>query len=237
MCQQVIIGVIVYYMKTKIVIAALTSALITNVASAEAKSAGLKIGGDIQAGYVSDDFFRGQASGGESLQATVGFNTNVGSVGLFADLATTQSVDSTEADTNDISIGLSLSPMSKLDLLLGLYNTDVSSTGVTLEGFVGAKIDAWLNPEIVVYRNTSHELYTYEAGLSQQIDLDVCALRVSGWLGNTELTSSTDSTYYGAKLAAVKNVGGVDLYADVAVDDNEDRDAETLWGAGISVKF
>ena len=66
-------------MKTKIVIAALTSALITNVASAEAKSTGLKIGGDIQAGYVSDDFFRGQASGGESLQATVGFNTNVGS--------------------------------------------------------------------------------------------------------------------------------------------------------------
>lgn len=228
---------VLFIMKTKIVIAALVSALTINVASAEAKSSGLKIGGNIQAGYVSDDFFRGQASGGESLQAAVGFNTSVGSVGLFADLETTQSVDSTEADTNDVTVGLSLSPLSKIDLLVGLYNTDVSSTGGTLEGFVSAKFDAWLNPEIVVYRNTSDELYTYEGGLSQSIDLDVCSLEVSGWLGNTELTSSTDSTYYGAKLAAVKNVGGIDLYADVAVDDNEDRDAETLWGAGISVKF
>jgi hypothetical protein len=224
-------------MKTKIVIAALVCALITNVASAAKQDTGFKLGGTIGAGYVSDDFFRGQASSGESLQANVGFNTSVGSVGLFADLATTQSVDSTEADTNDVTVGLSLTPVSKIDLLLGVYNTDISNSGGNLEGFVGVQIDTLLNPSITVYRNTSEELYTYEGQLSHSIDLDVFDLQVSGWLGNTELTTSDDSTYYGAKLAAVKSLGNIDLYADVAVDDNKDRDAETLWGAGVAVKF
>jgi len=224
-------------MKTKIVIAALACALITNVASAATQDTGFKLGGTIGAGYVSDDFFRGQASSGESLQANVGFNTSVGSVGLFADLATTQSVDSTEADTNDVTIGLSLTPVDKIDLLLGVYNTDISNSGGNLEGFVGVQIDTLLNPSITVYRNTSEQLYTYEGRLSHSIDLDVFELQASGWLGNTELTTSDDSTYYGAKLAAVKSLGNIDLYADVAVDDNEDRDAETLWGAGVAVKF
>lgn len=224
-------------MKTKIVIAALACALITNVASAAKQDTGFKLGGTIGAGYVSDDFFRGQASSGESLQANVGFNTSVGSVGLFADLATTQSVDSTEADTNDVTVGLSLNPTSKIDLLLGLYNTDISTSGGNLEGFVGVQIDTLLDPSITVYRNTKASLLTYEAGVSHDISLDVFDLQVSGWLGNTELTTSDDSTYYGAKLAAVKSLGNIDLYADVSVDDNEDRDAETLWGAGVAVKF
>jgi hypothetical protein len=224
-------------MKTKTVIAALTCALITNVASAAKQDTGFKLGGTIGAGYVSDDFFRGQASSGESLQANVGFNTSVGSIGLFGDLTTTQSVDSTEADTNDVTVGLSLTPVDKINLLLGVYNTDISNSGGNLEGFVGVQIDALLNPSITLYRNTSEELYTYEGQLSHSIDLDVFDLQVSGWLGNTELTTSDDSTYYGAKLAAVKSLGNIDLYADVAVDDNEDRDAETLWGAGVAVKF
>jgi len=156
---------------------------------------------------------------------------------LFADLATTQSVDSTEADTNDVTIGLSLTPVDKIDLLLGVYNTDISNSGGNLEGFVGVQIDTLLNPSITAYRNTSEQLYTYEGRLNHSIDLDVFELRASGWLGNTELTTSDDSTYYGAKLAAVKSLGNIDLYADVAVDDNEDRDAETLWGAGVAVKF
>lgn len=224
-------------MKTKIVIAALACALITNVASAAKQDTGLKLGGSIGAGYVSDDYFRGQASSGESLQANVGFNTSVGSVGLFADLATTQSVDSTEADTNDVTAGLSLSPVDKIDLLLGVYNTDISNSGGNLEGFIGVQIDMLLNPSITVYRNTSEELYTYEGQVSHDVDLGVLGLELSGWLGNTELTTSDDSTYYGAKLAAVKSVGDIDFYADVSVDDNEDRDAETLWGAGVAVKF
>ena len=224
-------------MKTKIIITALLSALMINAASAEKQNAGLEFGGSIGAGYVSDDFFRGQASSGESLQANVGFNTSVGSVGLFADLATTQSVDSTEADTNDVTVGLSLSPVDKVDLLLGVYNTDISNSGGNLEGFVGLQIDTLFNPSITVYRNTDQELYTYEGQLGHTVDLNVFDLELSGWLGNTELTASDDSTYYGAKLAAVRSVGNVDFYADVAVDDNEDRDSETLWGAGVAVKF
>ena len=224
-------------MRTKIIIAALISAISINVASADNHDSGLKLGGSIGAGYVSDDFFRGQSSGGESLQANVGFNTSVGSVGLFADFETTQSVDSTEADTNDLTVGLDFGLTDKINLLLGVYNTDVSSAGGNLEGFIGVQIDSLLNPGLTVYRNTDVELYTYEGSVCHTVDLSVCDLVLCGWLGNTELTTSDDSVYYGAKLATVKSVGNVDFYADVAIDDNEDRDAETLWGAGITVQF
>jgi len=231
-CQDYIIGVL-FIMKTKILIAALCSALMINAASAE----GLSFGGEIGAKYVSDHYFRGQARTNEALQANVGFDTSVGAVGLYGDLFTNQSVDSTEADTNDITVGLKLSIVDNIDLLAGVYNTENTGAGGDLEGFVGIEIDAPLNPAVTVFRNTDEELYTYEGQLSHEFDLDVIGLELAGVVGNTELSQSVDSTYYGAKLTATKSVGPVDLYADVAVNDNEDRDAETLWGAGVSVKF
>ena len=231
-----IIGVL-FNMRTKIVIAALISAISINVASADNHDAGLNLGGTIGAGYVSEKYFRGQSSGGESLQANVSFNTSVESVGVYVDLTTTQSVDSTEIDTNDITAGLSLGLGDKIDLLLGVYNTDISTSGGTLEGFVGVQLSSLLNPSVTVYRNTNQELYTYEGGVCHTVELGVFDLVLCGWLGSTELTTSVDSTYYGGRVAAVKSVGDIDFYANVAVDDNEDRDTETLWGAGIAVKF
>ena len=223
-------------MKTKIVITALISALTINVASAD-QHAGLSFDGEIGAKYASDHFFRGQARSQDAIQANVGFNTSVGSVGLFGDLFTSQDVDSVQADTNDITVGLSLSPVDKIDLLLGLYKTQVSDSGGELEWFIGAEVDMLLSPALTVYRNTDDELYTYEGSLTHEIDLDVLKLELTGWLGNTELTESVNSTYYGAKLTAIKSVGPIDFYADVAVNDNEDRDSETVWGAGLAVKF
>lgn len=223
-------------MKTKIVIAALVSALTINVASAD-QHAGLSFSGEIGAKYASDNFFRGQARSQDAIQANVGFDTSVGAVGLFGDLFTSQDVDSEQADINDITVGLSLSPVDKIDLLLGLYNTHASNSGGELEWFISAKVDSLLSPAVAVYRNTDDELYTYEGSLSYGVDLDVLRLELTGWLGNTELTESVDSTYYGAKLAAIKSVGPIDFYTDVALNDNEDRDSETVWGAGLVVKF
>jgi hypothetical protein len=224
-------------MKTKIVIAALLGALITNVVSAGNQSSGLSLNGDIGAKYVSDHYFRGQFRTDEALQANVNLTTKVGSVGLFGELFTNQSVDSTQADTNDITAGAVLSLTDNLDILAGVYNTENTGAGGDLEGFLKIKLDTLLSPEVAVFRNVDDELYTYEGSLSHEFDLDVLSLIVSGNLGNTELTEQTDSTYYGGRVAAVKSIGAVDLFADVAVTDNEDRDAETLWGAGLSVKF
>ncbi len=57
-------------------------------------------------------------------------------------------------------------------------------------------------------------------------------------LGNTDVSSVADSTYLGAKLTATKTIkDNVNLYADVALSDNDTRDNETLWGVGLSVKF
>lgn len=220
-------------MKTKTVIAALLCAFFTNAVSAE----GLSFGGDIGAKYVSDHYFRGQERTDDALQATVGFDTKIGSIGVFGDLFTNQSVDSTEADTNDITVGLSVSPVDQIDLLLGVYNTETSDNGGELEGFIGVQIDALLNPRLTVFRNTDDELYTYEGELSHEFKTDIFNVELSGVVGNTELTEAIDSTYYGGRLAVVKSIGPIDLYTDVAVTDNEDRDAETLWGAGLSVNF
>lgn len=220
-------------MKTKTVIAALLCAFFTNAVSAE----GLSLNGSIGAKYVSDHYFRGQERTDDALQATVGFDTNIGSIGVFGDLFTNQSVDSTEADTNDITVGLSVSPVDQIDLLLGVYNTETSDNGGELEGFIGVQIDTLLNPRLTVFRNTDDELYTYEGELSHEFVTDIFNVEVSGVIGNTELTEAIDSTYYGGRLAVVKSIGPVDLYTDVAVTDNDDRDAETLWGAGLSVNF
>ena len=220
-------------MKTKTVIAALLCAFFTNAVSAE----GLSLNGNIGAKYVSDHYFRGQERTDDALQATVGFDTNIGSIGVFGDLFTNQSVDSTEADTNDITVGLSVSPVDQIDLLLGVYNTETSDNGGELEGFIVVQIDTLLNPSLTVFRNTDDELYTYEGELSHEFKTDIFNVELSGVVGNTELTEAIDSTYYGGRLAVVKSIGPIDLYTDVAVTDNEDRDAETLWGAGLSVNF
>ena len=89
-----------------------------------------------------------------------------------------------------------------------------------------------------LYRDTDESLYTFEGQVSYDVDLEVVNLELAGILGNTELTSATDSTYYGAKVTATKSIKeNLNLYADVSLSDNDIRDNETVWGLGLNVSF
>jgi uncharacterized protein YhjY with autotransporter beta-barrel domain len=99
-------------------------------------------------------------------------------------------------------------------------------------------LEAPFSPTLSVYRDTDDSLYTFEGQVSYNLDLEVVNLELSGMLGNTDVSSVADSTYLGAKLTATKTIkDNVDLYADVALSDNDTRDNDTLWGVGLSVKF
>ena len=222
-------------MKVKTTLAALLCALLTNAAFAEAPA----VAGNVGTKYSSDYHRRGQLVSEEAIQAQVGFNVGIGQVDFFGDFFTNQSTASTDSDNDELTVGLGTSLFEeRLNAYAGVYNTDNSQNGATLEAFASIGVNTFLSPSLNVYRDTSDSLYTFEGQISYDIDVNIVEIELSGMVGNTDLTDSTDSTYYGATVTATKTIkDNVDLYADVTLSDTEDRDNETLWGVGLSVKF
>ena len=222
-------------MKTKALMMAL-SCLCINAASAEAPA----VSGDVGAKYASDYHRRGAALSEEAIQAQVGFNIGIGAVDLFGDIFTNQNSESSGNDTDETTFGLSTSLMDDVfNAYLGVYNTDTGVGDSDLEAFASLQANVALSPTVSIYRDTDDSLYTYEGQLSYDLDLlDTVGLELAGILGNTETSSTTDRTYFGAKLTATKTVkDNINMYADVALSDSDDRDNETIWGVGVSVKF
>jgi hypothetical protein len=206
-----------------------------NVASAEAP----EVNGNLGTKFSSDYHRRGQVVSQEAVQAQVGFNVGLGGVDIFGDFFTNQSTDSDGGNNDELTVGLGSSFFEdKLNAYVGIYNTDNSELGDNLEAFASLGLDFPLSPTVSVYRDTDDSLYTFEGQVSYGVDLDVVNLELAGILGNTDVSSAIDSTYLGAKLTATKTIkDNVNLYADVALSDNDTRDNETLWGVGLSVKF
>jgi hypothetical protein len=221
-------------MKTKALIMAL-SCLFINAASAEAPS----VSGDVGAKYASDYQRRGELLSAEALQAQVGFNVGLGSVDFYGDLFANRSTESTGSDTDEATFGIGTSLWDdSLSAYLGVYNTDTGAGEDDLEAFASVQLNTFLAPKVSIYRDTDDSLYTFEGQVSYDIDLDVVGLELAGILGNTDTSSTNDSTYYGAKLTASKTIKeNLNLYADLALSDNDVRNNETVWGLGLNVKF
>jgi hypothetical protein len=221
-------------MKTKALIMAL-SCLFINAASAEAPS----VSGDVGAKYASDYQRRGELLSAEALQAQVGFNVGLGSVDFYGDLFANRSTESTGSDTDEATFGIGTSLWDdSLSAYLGVYNTDTGAGEDDLEAFASVQLNTFLAPKVSIYRDTDDSLYTFEGQVSYDIDLDVVGLELAGILGNTDTSSTNDSTYYGAKLTASKTIKeNLNLYADLALSDNDVSNNETVWGLGLNVKF
>jgi hypothetical protein len=160
-------------------------------------------------------------------------------VNLFGDFFTNQSVKSVGADNDELTVGLGTSLFEdNLNAYAGVYNTDSTALGENLEAFVAIGVNTLLSPKVSVYRHTDDDLYTFEGELSHSIDLEIIDLELAGILGNTELSSSVDSTYFGAKVTANKSIkDNLNIYADVSLSDNDTRSNETVWGLGLNVSF
>ena len=206
-----------------------------NAASAEAP----EVSGAVDTKYSSDYHRRGQLVSAEALQAQVGFNIGFDSLSVFGDFFTNQSVKSAGADNDELTVGLGTSLFEdRFNAYLGVYNTDSTVLGENLEAFASVGANVLLSPKFSFYRDTDESLFTFEGEVSYDIDLEVVNLELAAILGNTELTEATDSTYYGAKLTASKTIKqNLNIYADVALSDNDVRDNEAVWGLGLTVSF
>jgi len=223
-------------MKTKLIllVAALWG-LSSNVASGEDSA----ITGGMGTKFSSDYDRRGQLVSQEAIQAQVDLSVDLAGVNVFGEFFTNQSTNSSGSDNIELNVGVGKSLFEdKINAYLGVYNTDNSSSGDTVEAFISIGANTALSPKVTAYRDNDTELYTFEGQLSQELDLKFFALEVAGTLGNTELTASTDSTYYSAGVTASKELkDNVSLYADIALSDSDLRSQERIWGIGLDVRF
>lgn len=217
-------------MKTKIVSLLLALGLTTNAAFS---------GNSAKVGYASDFFYRGAQKAEQSVQSSVKLGSALGGVDLSAHACTNQSVD-TGADSYNLGAGVG---KSFSDGLLSVYagvNHFEDRPGDALSEFqVGISSNMALSPSVSVYRDFDDSLYTVELAVGQSFDLSVASLDLSASIGNTDLTDSTDRTYYAVGADISKSISenanlsvGVD-YVDA--DDLDER--EFVFGTALTVKF
>lgn len=220
--------------KLKLVISTLLVGLFINVGHAEQP-----LGGSISTKFTSDVFDRGQAVSEEALQGSVKLNSNIGAINAFGTFSTSQSSKSAGSDLDQSTLGAGTSFSDGLvGASVGIYNSNHSSLGSGLEAFIKANINSPLSPTVAVYKNTDEELYTYELGVSHSIATELAKVTLSGLIGNTDLSSSTDSTYTNLSITASKDIQeNLTLYTDVSLSDSDMRSTATLLGIGLAVSF
>jgi len=207
------------------------------VLSLNVASAYEALNGNADIRFASEYHRRGVIVSQDALQTSLSVNTNLGSFGLHGDATSNQSLE-TGSDSLDGTIGLSYNINDKINLLVGVYNSQIDSTGTTLESFVNVSLNTLFNPGVTIYRDVSDELYTFEGRLSHGFDLQVLQLGTSVVVGSTELSQADTSTYVAASLVASKELKpGLNLYADLTYSDADNREEEWLYGVGLAVKF
>ena len=190
-------------MKVKLTIAALFSALLINAASAE----GPDVQGQVSTKYTTDYHRRGAELSTEAIQAQVGFNVGLGLVDVFGDFFTNQSTGGTDVNTDEMTIGLGTALFEdNINAYLGVYNTDSDGLASTLEAFATISANYLLSPTVSFYRDTEDSLYTFEGSLSHTFDLNIVNLDLTGSIGTTDASATSDYTYTGAKVTVSKDI-------------------------------
>lgn len=226
-------------MKTNIVkivafVAAATLAFSVN--AAEKASEASSITGSLSVGFSDQNIYRGADLGDDTLSVSTELRGGIAGLQAFGGLTTDQSIDG-GADQYYISAGLA-SELFGLDVAGGYLHSENVPGGSTEELFAKATANQLLNLTAAVYYELDDELWTAELGVSETIDLDIASLTGRAAVGNTEVTSSDDRTYYvlGADLSK-QLAEDVDLVVGVEYTDADDVDDETAVLAGLQVKF
>ena len=220
-------------MKTKLKLLALLGALSINAGAAEQAASGIQ--GELGIGYASDYFFRGERVTGESTQLKAKLTTDVSVADAFVCAFANQGLQST--DSYLFAVGLADSYLDdSVDAKLGYLHREDTPGDAASELFLSVGINTLLDPTVTLSQDLDDSLTTAELSLSHLIDLDVADLTLSGDAGTTE-TLADSRNYYGAGASLSRSFGG--LLANVGVEyvDAEDIDSETVFSAGVSVKF
>jgi hypothetical protein len=195
-------------------------------------------GNSAKIGYASDFFYRGAQKAEESIQASVGLGSSVGGLDLSAHACTNQAVDAGN-DSYHLGVGAGKSfADGLLSAYVGVSHFEDKPGDALSEFEVGISSNTVLNPSLSVFRNFDDSLYTVEAGVSHELDLDVASVEVDASIGNTDLTDSTDRTYYSVGVAASKSLSdsaGIQIGLDYV--DADDVDREFVLGTALTFNF
>jgi hypothetical protein len=197
------------------------------------------LSGNLGVSYETDHFFRGQAVASETLNSSIGLDASLGSFEAFADVSAFHSL-SGGSDKYDVSGGLGTTLLNgQLGLSAGLLHYELLAGESNLDAFIAANLDVVLDPTITVYRNTDENLWTYELGLSHDVEIkDIATLTLGASAGLTETSVSTEVEYFEVSgelsRGITENLDGV---VSVAYNDADNRDSETLASFGVRVSF
>jgi hypothetical protein len=220
-------------MKTKTKLLALLCAFSINVGAAEQAASGFT--GEVGIGYASDYFYRGVQVAEESTQIKARLSTDLSIADGFICAFVNQGLQS--VDSYLFAAGLSDSYLNdSVTTKVGYLHREDTPGEAADELFVSAGLNIPLNPVVTISQDLNDDLTTAELGLSHVFDLDIVSLDITGNVGNTETVANTWS-YYNVGAGLSRSFG--DLVARVGVDhiDAEDADEETVFSAGVTVKF
>ena len=213
---------------TKIVVTALLGFII-NVASAQNYNAGL--------GYASDYFYRGALKSEESVQASIGAQTELGGFNVSAGAFTNQAVDG-GSDSYQLTLGAGKSLGDLLSVYGGLNHFEDVAGEALFEAKIGLGFDTLLSPNVNVYRSFDDDLYTFELGVNHKFESELADLCVHASVGNTDLTETVDSDYYVIGAKASKSLAeSADLAISVDRVDSDLIEEEWVVGVGVSTSF
>lgn len=223
-------------MKTNIVkIVAFVAAAATAL-SVNAANDATAVSGKVNLGYSAENNFRGADIGDETLKAGVVLKGTLSGVETFGSVLSDQSIDG-GADQYYITAGIA-SELFGLDASAGYFHAENVPGESTGELFARLTASKFLNLSGVVYYELDDELWTTELGVSHSVDLDLATVTGRAIVGNTEVSTSNDRTYYTVGVDARRElVEDLDLVIGVDFVDADDREDDTCFHAGIQIKF
>lgn len=215
-------------MNTKLVSLLLAFGLSINAALA---------GNSAKIGYVSDFFYRGSQKAEESLQASLMLGHTFGSLDASMHACSNQSVD-VGSDSYNIGAGVSSSFINDLlSAYVGINHFEDVSGEALAEAEVRISVDTLLSPSVSVFRDLDDSLYTIEASISKSFAFDLATLSLDALAGNTELTGSNDTTYYGVGASLSRPIGAAEGSFSVNYIDADDIDREFVFGTALTFQF
>ena len=196
------------------------------------------LGNSAKIGYASDYFYRGSQKAEQSIQASVRLGAQVAGLDASGHACSNQAVDS-GSDSYNLGAGLGKSfADGLLSTYIGLNHFEDVPGNALSELEVVLSSNAVLNPSVSLFRDVDASLYTFEAGVGHNFDLSFASLGLDASVGNTELSSSTDRTYYNVGASLSKSVSdGADLSVGVDYVDADDIDREYVLGTSLTFKF
>lgn len=216
-------------MKTKLISLLLAFGLTINAASA---------GNSGKVGYASDFFYRGSQKSEDSVRSSLMLSHALAGFNASAHVCSNHAIDS-GSDSYHMGLGFEKSFSNDLiSLYAGLNRFEDKPGNALSEAELRASLNSLFSPSVSVYRDLSDSLYTCELGVSYILENSISDLVINGSAGNTEITSSDDTTYYSIGGSLSKNLSeSASLGLSLDYVDADNIDEEYVWSTSFTFNF